>query len=59
MITLIYSDGPDALDVKLPDRWLSVLRGESVDVTEEEAALLLILPGWETVPASTPTPEED
>ena len=54
-----YTEGPPVLDLKLPDRWLYVHRDEDVEVTEEEAPLLLSLPGWETTPTPTPSEEDE
>lgn len=54
---LHYEEGPDSLDIKLGDRWVLAVRGEPLEVTEEEAGLLLALPGWEEVP-SVKDPEE-
>ena len=51
-----YTEGPDVVDIKLPSRWLEAIRGEVVEVTEDEAELLLAL-GWEVHP--DPTSLED
>lgn len=54
-----YLTGPDAVSVKLPNRWLDANRGEPVEVSEEEALLLIPL-GWEEAPAEpTTAPLED
>ena len=58
MISVVYVGGIDAVDVKLPSRWLfGCVRGVPVEVTEEEADRLLAIPGWESAPI--PHPEED
>lgn len=55
-MNLTYVGGLPAVDVKLPSRWLfGVNRGDSVEVSEEEAERLLVLPGWEATPTH---PEE-
>ena len=56
---LKFTEGPGALDIKLPDRWLHVVRGESVEVTEEEAILLLEFPGWEAILELPPSEEDE
>lgn len=48
MISVTYSGGWDAVDIKLPSRWLlNVQRGATVSVTNEEAERLLEIPGWD------------
>lgn len=59
MIPVRFTEGPPVLDMKLPDRWLLVHRGKEVEVTEDEAELLLTLPGWEATPKPPPPSEED
>jgi len=52
--TWIYSGGYAAIDVRLPSgRWISVARGDSVDVLPNEAIALENLPGWDRAPVST------
>lgn len=60
MSSVQYVGGRDAVDVKLPSRWLlGVVRGESVEVTDDEAARLLAIPGWESALDPTASEEDD
>lgn len=49
-----YDGGIDMIDVKLPTgRWLTVSRGDEVDLLPNEATAVSDLPGWTKV---TPVP---
>ena len=47
---LTYTGGSAAIEIRLPDRWLHVTRGETVEVTEDEADRLIIMEGWHPAP---------
>jgi len=58
--TWIYSGGYDAIDLRLPSgRWISVARGDSVDVLPNEAKALKKLPGWDRAPEASTSLEGD
>lgn len=56
MTDLTYNGGPLAIDIHLPERRIIVRRGDTVEVTEEEAVRLLDMEGWQ-IAASDQTEE--
>lgn len=58
LVSVTYSGPHDAVNMKLPDRWLfSVERGSTVEVTKNEAKALLAIPGWDIPTPPTPSKE--